>query len=133
MDRSTEQDSTAILDRIAIAMSGLCMLHCLALPFLLLAVPVFEQLAGDHLHLQALVLIVPVSVVALLLGYQRHQQAGILAWGVLGLGLLILGATWAHNEIGLLADRLSTIGGSVILASTHYANSRLQRRYHLQG
>lgn len=131
MDRSTEHSSTALLDRIAIAMSGLCMLHCLALPIVLLTLPMLEQFGAGHFHLQALVFVIPVSVIALLLGYQRHLDAGILVWGVLGLGLLIFGATWAHNELGVLADRLCTISGSLILASTHYANSRLSRRCRL--
>ena len=131
MDRSTEHSSTALLDRIAIAMSGLCMLHCLALPIVLLTMPILGELGTGHFHLQSLVFVMPVSVVALLLGYQRHLHTGILAWGVLGLGLLVFGATWAHDEIGVLADRLSTIAGSIILASTHYANSRLSRRCRL--
>lgn len=133
MDRSTEPSSTAVLDRVAIAMSGLCMLHCLALPIVLLVIPVIDQLAGEHFHLHALVFVIPVSVGALLLGFQRHRNAGVLACGAAGLGLLILGATWLHNDIGLLADRLSTLSGSVILAITHYANSRLRRRCPLPG
>ena len=35
MDRSTVRNNPALLDRVAIARSGLCMLHCLALPLLL--------------------------------------------------------------------------------------------------
>jgi len=126
MDRSTS-DSTGHLDRAAIALSGLCVLHCLATPLLLMLLPFAGQLTADHFHLQILVLVVPASSIALALGYRRHQNAGLVFAGFAGMLLLFVGATWAHNEIGIVADRLITIAGSSILAIAHFYNSRLSR------
>ena len=128
MDRSTS-DSTGILDQAAIWLSSLCMLHCIALPFVLIAVPVFEQFAADHFHMQVLIFVIPVSIVAFGIGFKRHGHPGMFLSGIVGMALLVAGATWAHNEIGLVADRAMTIAGSLTLAAAHYLNSRLAKRH----
>lgn len=128
MDRSAS-DSQNLLDRAAVALSGLCVLHCLALPLVLVAAPVLGQLADTHFHLQMLIAVVPVSALALGLGFRRHRNPLMLVWGSIGMTLLIVGATWAHYRMGLTADRLMTLFGSLILAATHYANSRLAKRH----
>ena len=126
MDRSTS-DSTTYLDRAAIALSGLCVLHCLSMPLLLVLVPFAAQLTGDHFHLQMLVLVVPASSIALGLGFRRHRRAEVVAAGLAGMLLLFVGATWAHTEIGIVADRVMTIIGSSVLAVAHFYNSRLSQ------
>lgn len=126
MDRSTS-DSAGLLDRAAIALSGLCVLHCLAMPLVLLALPFLGELTAEHFHLQMLVVVVPVSTIALSLGYRRHQSMAVVVAGGVGLAFLIVGGTWMHNEIGVVADRATTIAGSLILATAHFYNSRLSR------
>lgn len=128
MEKSSS-DSTGTLDQVAIWLSGLCMLHCIALPFILIAVPLFEQFSAGHFHLQMLVFVLPVSTIAFIAGYKRHRHPGMFVWGAVGMVLLIIGATWAHNEVGLVADRAMTISGSIILAAAHYVNSRLAKRH----
>lgn len=126
MDRSTS-DSASLLDRAAIALSGLCVLHCLAMPFVLLALPFMGQLTEGHFHLQMLVVVVPVSSIALGLGFRRHRRMSVMVAGAVGLLLLFVGGTWMHSEVGILADRATTIAGSLLLASAHFYNSRFSR------
>ena len=126
MDRSTS-DSASLLDRAAIALSGLCVLHCLAMPFVLLALPFMGQLTEGHFHLQMLVVVVPVSSIALGLGFRRHRRVSVMVAGGIGLLLLFVGGTWMHSEVGILADRATTIAGSLLLASAHFYNSRFSR------
>lgn len=126
MDSSTSE-SAGLLDRAAIALSGLCVLHCLAMPLILLTLPFLGELNTDHFHLQMLIVVVPVSSIALSLGYRRHRRMPILIAGAVGLVLLFIGGTWMHNEIGIVADRTTTIAGSLILACAHFYNSRLSR------
>jgi hypothetical protein len=126
MDRSTSE-SAGILDRAAIALSGLCVLHCLAMPLVLLALPFVGELTPGHFHLQMLVVVVPVSTIALSLGYRRHRRMSILIAGGVGLAMLFVGGTWMHSEIGIIADRATTIAGSLVLASAHFYNSRFSR------
>lgn len=105
------------------------MLHCLALPFILIAMPMLEQFFSEHFHLQMLTMVIPVSTVAFAVGLRRHRNPGMLVWGLVGMLLLFIGGTWAHNEIGIVADRAFTICGAMILAAAHYTNSRLARRH----
>lgn len=130
MDRSPAE-STGLLDRTAIALSGLCVLHCLSMPFVLVLLPLLGQFTEEHFHLQMLAIVAPASTIALGLGYRRHRHPGIPAGGVIGLLLLLVGATWAHSEIGIVADRVITIAGSSILAVAHFYNSRLHKYYRL--
>jgi hypothetical protein len=119
--------SPEVLDKAAVALSGLCLLHCLALPLVLLLLPFVSALSLDRLHGQMLIVVIPVSVVALLLGFRRHRSRLVLLAGVVGMVLLIIGGTLAHNRLGIAADRTLTIAGAVVLAFTHYRNSRLAR------
>ncbi|MGI9272825.1 MAG: MerC domain-containing protein [Woeseiaceae bacterium] len=117
------QKSADWLDGAAVVLSALCLVHCLALPLIVAGVPFLAQFAETHLHFQVLVIVIPLSVVALAIGFRRHRDSRILAGGALGMLLLIIGATVAHTELGLLADRLFTIAGSLMLAAAHFFNS----------
>ena len=72
MDNSTTSTRTA-LDQAAVALSGLCLVHCLAVPLFVAAVPFFDQISAEHFHLQMLILVLPVSIVALALGPMRGR------------------------------------------------------------
>lgn len=120
-------NSPHLLDKAAVALSGLCLVHCLALPLLMALVPFLSEVMPSHLHAQLLLLVVPVSVLAFALGFRRHGSSAVLAGGALGLGLLALGGTVAHARWGVAADRSLTVAGSLVLAVTHYYNSRLSR------
>ena len=117
------QKSPDWLDGAAVALSALCLVHCLALPLIVAGVPFLAQFAATHLHYQVLILVVPLSVIALALGYRRHRDPRIVAGGALGMLLLIIGATVAHSQLGLTADRIFTICGSLLLATAHFFNS----------
>lgn len=125
MDNSS--GPSEVLDRVAVALSGLCLLHCLALPLVIAILPFLGQWRDDHFHLQMLIVVVPVSVIALGLGFRRHRHAGVIALGVVSLIVIVIGGTIAHDSYGLVADRALTIVGSLALAFTHYRNFRLSR------
>ena len=108
-------------------MSGVCLLHCLALPLLILALPLPGLVAGEHFHAQVLAIVIPVSMVAIALGFRKHGDRRILVWAAIGMLLLIVGGTLVHASFGIVADTIVTIAAGLVLAATHYANSRLAR------
>ena len=126
----TPADSTDWLDGAAIGLSGLCLLHCLALPLAVGALPVMLPFVEGHLHAQLLVIVVPLSVAAIGVGFLRHRSLRVVAAAAVGLGLLVVGATVAHNHLGLAADRAFTITGAITLAAAHLFNGLLARRHH---
>ena len=121
--------STEWLDGAAVLLSALCLVHCLLLPFIVAGLPLLAQFSGSHLHAQMLVVVVPLSVVALGLGFRGHQNRRIIAIGATGLLLLIVGATLAHEYLGIFSDRLLTTAGALVLAMAHYHNTVLARRH----
>ena len=125
MDKSSGRP--AVLDQVAVALSGLCLLHCLALPFAVALLPFLSQFSDDHLHAEMLFVVIPVSVVALGLGFRRHHHRGVVISGIIGLAILTIGGTVAHDTYGLIADRILTVVGSITLAVTHYRNFRLSK------
>lgn len=122
---------TNLFDQVAVGLSGLCVLHCLLLPFVLLAIPFLGQFGDDHFHVQVLLLVFPVSLIALGRGFRRHKNLLIILAGAVGLGVLAIGGTLVHSRYGLAADRVVTVAGSLILAAAHFANSRQSRRHRL--
>ena len=124
-DNSTNQPG--FLDNVAVALSGICLLHCLTLPALIAALPFIRQFGEGHFHVQMLLFVLPVSVIAFTLGYRRHRVKSIIAWGAAGMLLLVLGATVVHTSSGLIADRTVTICAALMLAVAHYFNNRYSR------
>jgi hypothetical protein len=125
----TPAKSTDWLDGAAIGLSGLCLLHCLALPFFAGALPMLMPFTESHLHAQVLYFAIPLSAVAIGIGYARHRDARVVFAAVAGLALLVVGATVAHASLGVVADRLFTISGSITLAAAHLWNGLLSRRH----
>lgn len=115
------------MDATAIGLSGLCLAHCLLLPFAVAALPVLGQVAGNHLVHQVLILLAaPLSIWAL------HRTGGwkkplVAASGVVGLGLL---AAAAFAPVVAAHETLISIVGAVFIAGAHYLNSRLHRVGH---
>lgn len=126
MDNSSSEKG-GILDHAAIALSGLCLVHCLLLPVIIIALPLLGQLNATHFHAQLLIVVIPVSLFAFTLGFRRHANQAIIAGGIAGISLLFIGGTVAHANFGLLADSLLTMAGSIVLATSHYYNNRLTR------
>ena len=125
----TPTKSTDWLDSAAVGLSGLCLLHCLALPFAVGALPVLLPFAGDHLHVQMLFIVVPLSVVAIGTGFAGHRNVRVVLGAIAGLCLLGFGATVAHDSLGIAADRVFSISGAIVLAVAHFYNGLLARRH----
>ncbi len=116
------------LDGAAVVLSVLCLLHCLALPLIVAGLPLLAQTADDHLHAQVLVIVIPLSVVALGLRFRHHRKSWILWAGFAGLAILVAGATIAHAYFGPRVDATVTVLGSIVLATAHFYNSRGTRQ-----
>ena len=119
----SKSKSSNWLDGAAVGLSALCLIHCLALPLLVAGLPFLAQFSEGHLHAQMLLVVLPLSIVALGLGFRHHRSTWIVLTGVLGMLTLVVGATVAHSQLGLSADRSFTIVGALVLATAHFYNS----------
>ena len=120
------------LDRYAIGLSGLCMVHCLSMPLLAVAAPAlgvgFDHDHGhghlDAVHATLLWVISMAVLVALVPGYLRHRQLPVLALGIAGLAsfvaaLFVLGPRFGHGF-----ETAGAVLSGVLLMAAHYRNRR---------
>lgn len=126
--KNLSRGSVDWLERVGLAGSIACMVHCLALPLLIAALPALASALAipESFHIWVLVVAVPPAVVALVQGWRRHGIMLVLIVGAAGVGLLAAGAvplgeTWAEIP--------ATVTGSLLLVSAHIANWRLRHAY----
>ena len=113
--------ATRLLDASAMGLSGLCLVHCLALPVAAAALPMLGAWAhAEWVHAAFLAAAVPVSAFALLRsGGWRAPRIATLA--VAGLMLLAAGVMGWPRETW---ETALTVTGGLLLASAHVLNWR---------
>lgn len=118
------------LDGLAMSLSGLCLVHCLALPVLALGLPILGIFAeAEWVHWLLVGLAAPVSMLALL-GASAHRSWGLVAVALIGLCLLLAGAAgWPDHDW----ETALTVAGGLVLASVHWANWRRTRHVHARA
>jgi hypothetical protein len=106
---------------MAIGLSGLCLVHCLASAILLAVVSAAGGLLFDpHIHEYGLVLAIGLGLVALGRGIVEHGFMMPAAVGGLGLGVMMGALSMPHNG----TEAVYTILGVAILALGHDLNRR---------
>ncbi len=116
-----------VWDRLGIVGSALCIIHCLALPFLIgaLSLGALGFLADEIFHQILAVLLLGVALFAFIPGFRHHGNKLVVIGGMAGISLLLatgflLDHFISHGlEIGL------TVVASLVLLSAHFANWRL--------
>lgn len=115
------------LDGMAVGASAACLVHCLALPVLIAALPTLAQSLdiGEGFHTAILLFALPASAFALIGGYRLHGAIIPIAVGGLGLSLLSVAVL-----LGIRPpfETLLTVAGSLFLAAAHIGNWRMRRR-----
>ena len=107
------------LDRLAIGLSGLCLVHCLATAvFLALVSSISGLLGAPIIHEVALVLAMLLGAVALGRGVVEHGFMLPVAIGSLGLGVMAGALQLGHDG----NEALCTMVGVGILALGHRLN-----------
>jgi FtsH-binding integral membrane protein len=112
-------------DKLSITLSMACMIHCLLMPSFLILTSGFLALTIDNelIHKVFLILVIPISLYALISGFQNHKITSYLYLGISGLWLLIFAVFF-----GELAEQVLTFLGSLIVAFSHYQNFQTCRK-----
>ena len=112
-------------DKLSITLSMACMIHCLLMPSFLILTSGFLALTIDNelIHKVFLILVIPISLYALISGFQNHKITSYLYLGISGLWLLIFAVFF-----GELAEQVLTFLGSIIVAYSHYQNFQTCRK-----
>ena len=111
---------TSRLDRYAIGLSSLCLVHCLGTTIMLAALASAGGFLGAHwIHEIGLSLAMVMGAIALGRGILEHGYTMPSAVGGLGLGVMAGALTLQHNG----TEALYTMVGVGILALGHRLNS----------
>ncbi len=109
------------IDRLGIALSGLCVVHCLTSAIMLAVLASAGGILVDHrIHGIGLVLAIVLGLVALGRGIVEHGFMMPAAIGGLGLGVMAGALTLPHDS----GEVVYTIVGVAILALGHDLNRR---------
>jgi drug/metabolite transporter superfamily protein YnfA len=119
-------EATFLFDWVGLGLSGLCLVHCLAMPILISLLPLLELVAEEQsFHFWMAGLIIPVGSLAFWRGFLRHANKSIVVIGLVGLALITSGI-FVHS----VADqwgRVLTITGGIFLIIAHFRNWRASR------
>ncbi|MGR4889966.1 MerC domain-containing protein [Sphingopyxis sp. LARHCG72] len=123
---SRRPSTTDMVEGAAVSASFLCLVHCLALPLLLLALPVIAGtiFEAESFHIVAAALVVPAAVLAFLLGYRRHRSLRPATLGSAGVACIVAAL---FPALGEPAAAVMTTTGSLLLIGGHIFNWRLRR------
>ena len=145
------------LDRLAIVLATTCAIHCLAMPLVLVILPVVATsfFVHEDFHWWMLLLVIPTTLLAVIMGCRKHKDKWVLYFSSMGLVILLVTTIWAHgiaffgnSEIAseqttsactacqtcagetsaMNAESLFTTLGGYLLASSHFRNYRLCRK-----
>jgi hypothetical protein len=115
----TDALQTSRLDRMAIALSGLCLVHCLGTTiFLAMVATAGGAIGAEWVHEVGIVLAMIMGAVALGRGIFEHGYMLPSAVGGLGLGVMAGAVTLPHGP----SEAIYTMMGVVILALGHRLN-----------
>ena len=123
-------ESTASItsfDMLGIAASSICLIHCLAMPFVIGLLPVlgWQFLAGKLAHQILAAFVFTFALFAIVPGYLKHHKKPVLISMLIGLGLVAM-VTFVCGTILPESWELPMITlGNIMLVITHWHNHHL--------
>ncbi len=112
--------TTSRLDRVAISVSGACLIHCLATAVLVGMVSAAGGILGSPIvHEVGLVIAMVLGAIALGRGMIEHRFIMPSAVGGLGLAVMAMALSLPHGGI----ETVFTVAGVLILALGHRLNA----------
>lgn len=123
--RSETSKTATWVDRLGVCVSIACLIHCLALPLLLAALPAFGAIywIGDGFDLIFAVLAIVLALACLCWGFRIHRKKRLFI--TFGAAFLFLFSGLFYAE-GLLETGLLAVGGLGLVGS-HLLNRHLCR------
>mgnify|MGYP001971446991 FL=1 len=124
------------LDGIAMSLAGVCGIHCLLMPVLLITFPLLGSSFFSHVafHQWMLMAVLPTTGLAILLGCRQHKDFLVFLLSIGGFALLCVAAYGHGHEHPhastewLSRESIITSLGGFVMASAHLRNFLLCRK-----
>lgn len=131
---SLSGDHSGFFARASLILSSICVVHCLATPFVLLLLPALSTFFSETIERIIVLMVVPVSFFGFFPRWMRHRQYHLLILYVISLSLILVSQFHLHGdhaEPGAHADpghywvsSAVMIAGAVLLAWVVFRNNR---------
>jgi len=94
------------VDRVGVAASVLCAIHCAIAPILLIALPTFGKIwAHPASHILVAIFVVPIAAFSIRKGYQTHGRRWVAIMATIGILFVLIGAALpAFSREGAQSD-----------------------------
>ena len=117
-------------DKIAIGLSTACVIHCFFAPAVIVASYSFTTFAveSELIHYLILLLAIPISSIALVLGYRNHKTLNYLIIGFFGVLLLISAVIFFEPYFGKIGEQVVTFIGSCFVIFAHFKNHQICKK-----
>ena len=114
-------------DKFAITLSLACVAHCFFVPsFVILSSGISATVIdNEFIHNLILFIAIPVSLIALILGYKNHERVSYFCIGLVGLMILCAAVFIGEPFYGEMGERLFTLAGSILVVFAHYKNHQI--------
>ena len=119
-------------DKLAIGLSFMCAMHCIALPLVLMFLPTVTGLLAlndERFHLWLVFAVIPISLFAVISGYLHHKGSKVLSVSAAGLVMLVGAVTFGHDVLGETGEVIFTLLGSGLVAFGHIFNIKLRKAH----
>lgn len=108
-------------DRFGILLSGLCVVHCVALPVFFAVFPTYSNgFLEERFHGYTLGFILLSAFMAFVPTYMKHKKAGILVLPTIAIIILAISAFVLHGDNHGYTESIGSIIGSALLIYAHY-------------
>ena len=111
------------LDRSAMSLSGLCVVHCLGGSLLLTGLTAAGGVWSHEVHAVGLAIALPLAAIALVRGLFAHQRGWPMLLGSVGLATMAGSLLLPHGPLEIGAS----ITGAALLGVAHLLNLRWLR------
>src|SRR5258708_35515850 len=122
--------SLSRLDDVGACLSGLCLVHCVAMPVVLAFAPTLAHfIPGDEvIHRLLAMFVLAAGLPSFYLGFRKHGKKRVLALGIAGISVILGALIFGDSFVSHLAEVSTTMIGSSLLTTGHLANRTFCRR-----
>ncbi len=155
MKMSSLLNKNQLSDKISICLSICCILHCIALPLLILLIPSLASfwINDENMHVVLVLLAIPISFFAMAKSLRKHHSYKCISLAGIGLLLLVsaifmhdIGFSGEHGHVGEIGhsdnaqehdehgalgeilETIFTVLGGIILLGAHLLNIKLTNK-----
>jgi hypothetical protein len=126
--RNLLQDTkiNGLMDTLGVCASSLCMVHCMAMPFVISFLPAFSEryFSHDMVHQVLAFFVVFFCLSAVIPGYLKHRNQSVFALMLGGLVIVLFATFGADALLGARWETPLITGGNFAVVGAHLLNRK---------